>query len=72
MITVLPTPAPPNMPILPPWTYGSRRSITLIPVSSMIFFGSSSANGGASRWIGQRSDTWMSSGSASSGSPSTL
>ena len=53
MITVLPTPAPPNMPILPPCTYGSSRSITLMPVSSMTFFGSRSANGGASRWIGQ-------------------
>ena len=32
MSTVLPTPAPPNKPILPPLLYGSRRSITLIPV----------------------------------------
>ena len=45
MITVLPTPAPPNMPILPPCTYGSSRSITLMPVSSITFFGSRSANG---------------------------
>ena len=30
--TVLPTPAPPNKPILPPFEYGSIKSITLIPV----------------------------------------
>ena len=30
--TVLPTPAPPNKPILPPLENGSIRSITLIPV----------------------------------------
>jgi hypothetical protein len=35
MMTVLPTPAPPNRPILPPWRYGSSRSITLMPVSNM-------------------------------------
>ena len=33
--------------------HGSSRSITLMPVSSITFFGSRSANGGASRWIGQ-------------------
>src|SRR5712692_9119898 len=32
MSTVLPTPAPPNRPILPPRTKGSRRSMTLKPV----------------------------------------
>ena len=32
--TVLPTPAPPNSPILPPFEYGSIKSITLIPVKS--------------------------------------
>ena len=72
MITVLPTPAPPNIPILPPCTYGSSRSITLMPVSSMIFFGSRSANAGASRWIAHRSAAWISEASVSSGSPSTL
>ena len=30
--TVLPTPAPPNRPILPPLLYGSSKSITLMPV----------------------------------------
>ena len=29
--TVLPTPAPPNRPILPPFTYGASRSIDLDP-----------------------------------------
>ncbi len=32
--TVLPTPAPPNRPILPPFGYGVRRSTTLMPVTS--------------------------------------
>ena len=31
--TVLPTPAPPKRPILPPLAYGSIKSITLIPVN---------------------------------------
>ena len=31
--TVLPTPAPPNRPILPPLMYGANKSTTLIPVS---------------------------------------
>ncbi len=34
MSTVLPTPAPPNRPILPPATYGVSRSMTLMPVSN--------------------------------------
>ncbi|CSI54164.1 Uncharacterised protein [Vibrio cholerae] len=33
MLTVLPTPAPPNRPILPPFANGQIRSITLTPVS---------------------------------------
>src|SRR5918999_2075972 len=72
MITVLPTPAPPNMPILPPCTYGSSRSITLIPVSNIWVLGSSSSKGGGSRWIGQRSSAEIESGSTSRASPSTL
>ncbi len=43
-----------------------------MPVSSMTFFGSSSANGGDSRWIGQYVSGWMFEASVSSGSPSTL
>ena len=35
MMTVLPTPAPPNRPILPPLAYGASRSTTLMPVSKI-------------------------------------
>ena len=31
--TVLPTPAPPNIPIFPPFVKGEIKSITFIPVS---------------------------------------
>ncbi len=57
MSTVLPTPAPPNRPILPPLTYGASRSSTLMPVSSISVFGSRSAKAGALRWISHRSLT---------------
>ncbi len=39
MMTVLPTPAPPKRPTLPPLLYGSRRSTTLMPVSRTSVFG---------------------------------
>ena len=39
MTTVLPTPAPPNSPILPPRRYGSSRSMTLMPVSNICSLG---------------------------------
>jgi hypothetical protein len=45
--TVLPTPAPPNKPILP--RYGANKSTTLIPVSKIEGFVSNSVNAGASR-----------------------
>ena len=35
MTTVLPTPAPPNNPILPPFKNGWIRSMTLTPVSNI-------------------------------------
>src|SRR5262245_37505903 len=57
MSTVLPTPAPPNRPILPPLTYGASRSSTLMPVSSISVLGSRSAKAGAWRWISHRSLT---------------
>ena len=60
--TVLPTPAPPNRPILPPRTYGVSRSSTLIPVSRISVLGSSWSNGGGSRWIPQRSVTFSEDG----------
>ena len=36
MFTVLPTPAPPNRPTLPPLANGTSRSMTLMPVTSKI------------------------------------
>ena len=67
--TVLPTPAPPNRPILPPATYGVSRSMTLMPVSNMRADGSRASNDGASRWISQRSMSAKSALSASRASP---
>ncbi len=72
MTTVLPTPAPPKRPILPPFTYGVSRSSTLIPVSSTSVFASRLTNFGASRWIGQRSADAGMSPRWSTGSPSTF
>src|SRR5205807_749981 len=53
--TVLPTPAPPKRPTLPPRTYGAIRSTTLRPVSKISIAGERSPNAGGSRWMGQRS-----------------
>src|SRR3990170_4384584 len=55
--TVLPTPAPPNRPIFPPVTYGVSRSMTLMPVSNIVVFGSSWSKAGALRWMPHRSST---------------
>ena len=54
-MTVLPSPAPPNRPILPPRTNGVSKSTTLIPVSKLLGLGREVSNAGGSRWIGQRS-----------------
>jgi len=71
MSTVLPTPAPPNKPILPPFWYGHKRSITLIPVSKISDSVDCSSKEGAFLWIGSYSFTF--GGSFSSiGSPRTL
>ena len=51
IVTVLPTPAPPNRPTLPPLANGQMRSTTLMPVSSSSVDGDSSSNVGALRWI---------------------
>src|SRR6187551_832908 len=51
MSTVLPTPAPPNRPILPPLTYGVSRSMTLMPVSRISVLPSSWSKAGALRWM---------------------
>ena len=55
IMTVLPTPAPPKRPVLPPFVYGSSRSMTLMPVSNISTEVACSSYAGGSRWIGQRS-----------------
>jgi hypothetical protein len=52
MMTVLPTPAPPKMPILPPFLNGQIRSITFRPVSKTSISVDCWSNAGGSRWIG--------------------
>ena len=52
MTTVLPTPAPPNAPALPPLMNGQIRSMTLMPVSRIWALVSWSTSAGAGRWIG--------------------
>ena len=47
--TVLPTPAPPNSPILPPRRNGWTRSMTLMPVSNISSVVACSSNDGAWR-----------------------
>src|SRR6202790_4323802 len=71
MSTVLPTPAPPKRPTLPPRVYGAIKSTTLIPVSKIFCVGSCCANVGASRWIGQYAAAFTGS-SESIVLPSTL
>jgi hypothetical protein len=71
MRTVLPTPAPPNRPVLPPFVYGSSRSTTLMPVSNISTFVDCSSNAGAGRWIGYVFLVWM-AGPLSTGSPTML
>merc|ERR1719309_255680 len=69
--TVLPTPAPPNRPILPPFTYGARRSTTLMPVTRISWSTDMSANSGASAWMAANLSVLMGPRS-SMGSPMTL
>ena len=47
MMTVLPTPAPPNSPILPPFKNGWIRSMTFTPVSNISSEVDCSSNVGA-------------------------
>ena len=54
MMTVLPTPAPPKMPILPPFLNGQIRSMTLRPVSKTSTSVDCWSKAGAWRWIGRR------------------
>src|SRR5271165_714361 len=71
MSTVLPTPAPPNRPILPPFRYGASRSTTLMPVTRISAEVACSSKVGASRWIGMRL-TAVTGPCSSIGSPMTL
>src|SRR3954447_2972917 len=52
MMTVLPTPAPPKTPTLPPLANGAIRSMTFRPVSKTSVAVVWSSNAGAARWIG--------------------
>ena len=52
MMTVLPTPAPPKMPTLPPFLNGQIRSMILRPVSKTSTSVVCSSNAGGARWIG--------------------
>ena len=71
--TVLPTPAPPKRPILPPLAKGQSRSTTLMPVSNTSDTASCSTKEGAGRWIGHLSVSGISPSSrVSSGLPSRL
>src|SRR5690606_34640283 len=70
MLTVLPTPAPPNRPTLPPLANGHIRSMTLMPVSSSSVAGDWSSYDGAARWISHVSAACTSPAS-SIGRPST-
>src|ERR1039458_5166212 len=58
---VLPTPAPPNRPALPPRSSGTRTSMTLIPVSKISDLVERRANGGGARWTVRH---WTSAGAA--------
>src|ERR1700728_2478824 len=71
MMTVLPTPAPPKRPILPPFKNGWMRSITLMPVSNISSWVDCSSNAGAWRWMG-RCTLALTGPSSSTGWPRTL
>ena len=60
--TVLPTPAPPNRPALPPRSSGISTSITLMPVSNISDLVERRASGGGARCTERH---WTSSGAAS-------
>ena len=71
IVTVLPTPAPPKRPTLPPLMYGAIRSMTLIPVSKTSTDGFRSRKAGGSRWIDHRSTPGI-AGFSSTGWPITF
>ena len=51
-MTVLPTPAPPKTPVLPPFVKGAIRSMTLIPVSKISTCVDCSSNDGRAGELG--------------------
>ena len=59
--TVLPTPAPPNSPALPPRSSGTSTSMTLMPVSKISDLVERRASGGGARWTERH---WTSAGAA--------
>src|SRR6201987_2000114 len=69
--TVLPTPAPPNRPILPPFAYGARRSTTLMPVTRISASVDCSVYSGAGWWM-PRSSVDLIGPASSTGSPMTF
>ena len=71
MTTVLPTPAPPNKPILPPFRNGWIRSMTFTPVSNISCDVDCSSKAGAWRWMGLRLAV-LTGPSLSTGLPMTL
>src|SRR5665811_1474966 len=68
MSTVLPTPAPPKSPALPPRSIGQSRSIALMPVSKISDWVRLSLRGGGGFWIERRGAS-VSGGPPSIGSP---
>ena len=69
--TVLPTPAPPNSAALPPWESGARRSITLMPVSNIAAFETSSSSAGGGLWMPRSGQSRGSAGPRSRTAPTT-
>ncbi len=74
--TVLPTPAPPNMPALPPLGSGANRSTTFMPVVKTSYSVRCSSTDGPRAWMGRMGtsppDSSAIGGRRSMGWPSTL
>ena len=71
MLTVFPTPAPPNNPTFPPLANGQTKSITLMPVSRISFESARSTYSGGFLCIGILSFVFTSP-FISIGSPNTF
>ena len=73
MMTVLPTPAPPKMPVLPPLVKGRDQVDHLDAGLKDLDFGRPALrNGGAGRWIGIACALVSTRPALSTGGPSTL